>query len=116
MGARTLRAATGAIERRKHELQDAKEAEAREKRDRVRASQMVHVPAHLAASIEARTHPAGPGSPLTRMSASARAHGAAGGVLGNPHSVLNQKAQSSEHHGSCVGAGSSSANDAALEC
>ena len=50
-GAQTIKAATGAIERRKTALQEQREAEARALRDRVRASQMVSVPAELAAHI-----------------------------------------------------------------
>lgn len=51
-GARTLRAAAGAIERRRSELQMAKESEARAVRDRVRAAGIVQVPPHVAATIE----------------------------------------------------------------
>ena len=70
IGARTLRMAAGAIERRRAELQEEKEAEKRALRDRVRASTMVTVPAHVAASVEASS----------KSSTS---------VLGNPFSVAH---------------------------
>jgi hypothetical protein len=102
-GARTIKAAAGAIERRRVELQGRKEAEARAVRDRVRAATMVHVPAELAASINSSAsftgsfrgdgaasppkscEPAG-GSPSA--SALAAIGGAGGRVLRNPDSVL----------------------------
>jgi hypothetical protein len=47
VGASTLRAAAGAIDRRREALLRERHAEAREMRDRVRASSLVHVPAQL---------------------------------------------------------------------
>jgi len=76
-GARTLRAATGAIERRKSEIQAEDEAAKRALRDRVRASTMVTVPAHVAARVQA-AHSAGGLSPSK-----------GGEALSNPDSVLN---------------------------
>lgn len=91
-GARTIKAATGAIERRKTELQARKEAEARALRDRVRASGMVSVPPELAASINA--------------SASFRPAGRSS-AMRNPDSVLAQPASAR---------GGRRAHGAALEC
>ena len=47
----TLRAVSGALERRKGELQAAKEAEARRTRNRVREAGMVLVPPEIARAI-----------------------------------------------------------------
>ena len=80
-GARTLRAATGAIERRKNQLQAEDEAAKRAIRDRVRASTMVNVPAHIAARVGA-SHAAG--SPSK----------GGGGAMSNPDSVLNNSVAS----------------------
>ena len=50
----TLRAVSGALEKRKGDLRAAQEAEARRVHDRVRASSMVMVPAEIAAQINRR--------------------------------------------------------------
>jgi len=77
VGARAVKAAHSAIERRKGELQLKRETDARAVRDAVRASSMVHVPPELAATIE--------------RSATARGRSGAS-VLRNPNSVLRQPA------------------------
>jgi len=77
VGARAVKAAHSAIERRKGELQLKREADARAVRDAVRASSIVHVPPELATTIE--------------RSATARGRCGAS-VLRNPDSVLRQPA------------------------
>jgi hypothetical protein len=53
VGASTLRAAAGAIDQRREALLRERQAEAREMRDRVRASSLVHLPAQLVDAFQA---------------------------------------------------------------
>lgn len=80
-GARTLRAATGAIERRKTEMEAAKEAEARAVRDAVRSAGTVRVSPETAALVEASAGFKGSAAALSARRAT---------VLSNPDSVLAQ--------------------------
>lgn len=106
IGARTLRAATGAIERRKSEMEAAKEAEARAVRDAVRSASVVRVSPETAAAVASSsaassTIGSGGGGPSsasspsafrgTRKVASARGPPSPSSVvLRNPDSVLAQ--------------------------
>ena len=82
VGAQTLRAAAGAIERRKGELQQQREAEARAIRDRVRASSMVVVPGDVATAIH--YHQQASATPRVKGARSFR-------VMSNPDSVLTRE-------------------------
>uniref|UniRef100_A0A7S2J5J7 Uncharacterized protein n=1 Tax=Haptolina brevifila TaxID=156173 RepID=A0A7S2J5J7_9EUKA len=89
VGARTIKAAAGAIEQRKGELQQQREAEARAMRDRVRASSMVTVPAEVAHAI---THATGCGASSSAASSTSNTAPAKSTAsyraLTNPDSVL----------------------------
>lgn len=88
VGASTLRAAAGAIDQRREALLRERQAEAREMRDRVRASSLVHLPAQLVDAFQAGGSggaegggAGGGGSASARVARTYRA-------LENPHSVL----------------------------
>jgi len=99
VGARTIKAAAGAIEKRKSELQQQRESEARAMRDRVRASSTVSVPAEVAHAITCATGATATGSargssnPCTNPSSARSVHAPSAiqpgyRVLSNPDSVL----------------------------
>jgi len=93
VGASTLRAAAGAIDQRREALLRERQAEAREMRDRVRASSLVHLPAQLVDAFQAggsggaEGGGAGGGAAGGGGSASARV-ARTYRALENPHSVL----------------------------
>ena len=97
VGASTLRAAAGAIDQRREALLRERHAEAREMRDRVRASSLVQLPAQLPAQLVDAFQAGGSGG---AEGGGAGGGGAGGGgsasarvartyrALENPHSVL----------------------------
>jgi hypothetical protein len=93
VGASTLRAAAGAIDQRREALLRERQAEAREMRDRVRASSLVQLPAQLVDAFQAggsggaEGGGAGGGAAGGGGSASARV-ARTYRALENPHSVL----------------------------
>jgi hypothetical protein len=102
VGASTLRAAAGAIDQRREALLRERQAEAREMRDRVRASSLVQLPAQLPAQLVDAFQAGGSGGAEGGgAGGGAAGGGAAGGggsasarvartyrALENPHSVL----------------------------
>ena len=98
VGASTLRAAAGAIDQRREALLRERQAEAREMRDRVRASSLVHLPAQLVDAFQAGGSGGAEGGGAGGGGAGGGAAGGGGSAsarvartyraLENPHSVL----------------------------